>query len=154
MVGGTSQQGTALANFANVANVPFNSQVTNWISSNTNVVTVNAAGLITAVGSGTSTVSATALGSTANVLITVLAVQPTISQQPAPQTRYLGGSAQFSVVAAGGQLTYLWFKGASAIANATNNPLTLTGLVNWRRRRLSRRGHQFRLAASPAQSRT
>ncbi len=130
MVGGTSQQGTALANFANVSNVPFNSQVTNWVSSNTNVVTVNASGLIAAVGAGSSTVSATALGSTANVLITVQAVQPTISQQPVPQTRYLGGSAQFSVVAAGGQLTYQWYKGTSAVANATNNPLTLVGLVS------------------------
>jgi hypothetical protein len=130
MVGGTSQQGTALANFANIANVPFNSQVTNWVSSNTNVVTVNAAGLITAVGSGTSTVSATALGSTANVVISVLAVQPTISQQPASQTRYLGGSAQFNVVAAGGQLTYQWLKNGTAIGNATTNPLALVGLVS------------------------
>jgi hypothetical protein len=130
MVGGTSQQGTALANFANISNVPFNSQVTNWVSSNTNVVTVNASGVITAVGAGSSTVSATALGSTANVLISVQAVQPTISQQPVPQTRYVGGSAQFSVVAAGGQLTYLWFKGASVIPNATNNPLVLTGLAS------------------------
>jgi uncharacterized protein YjdB len=128
MVGGTSQQGTALANFANVSNVPFNSQVTNWVSSNTNVVTVNASGLITAVGSGTSTVSATALGSTANVLISVLAVQPTISQQPVAQTRYLGGSAQFSVVAAGGQLTYQWYKGTSPIPSGTNNPLVISPL--------------------------
>ncbi|HWY75368.1 MAG TPA: LamG-like jellyroll fold domain-containing protein, partial [Verrucomicrobiae bacterium] len=130
MVGGTSQQGTALANFANVSNVPFNSQVTNWTSSNTNVATVSATGLITAVGQGTSTISATALGSTGNVLITVLAVHPTISQQPAPQTRYLGGSALFSVTAAGGQLNYQWLKGGSVIPNATNNPFTLTGLAN------------------------
>lgn len=130
IIGGTSQQGTALANFANVSNVPFNSQVTNWVSSNTNVVTVNAAGLITAVGSGTSSVSATALGSTTNVVISVLAVQPTISQQPVPQTRYLGGSAQFSVVAAGGQLTYQWYKGITAVPNATNNPFALVGLVS------------------------
>jgi hypothetical protein len=130
MVGGTSQQGTALANFANVSNVPFNSQVTNWVSSNTNVVTVTATGLMTAVGAGTSTVSATALGSTTNVLISVQAVQPTISQQPVAQTRFIGGSAQFSVVAAGGQLTYQWFKGTAAIANATNNPLRLVGLVS------------------------
>jgi hypothetical protein len=130
MVGGTSQQGTALAGFANIANVPFNSQVTNWVSSNTNVVTVNANGLIAAVGSGTSSVSATALGSTTNVVISVLAVQPTISQQPAAQTRFLGGSAQFNVVAAGGQLTYQWLKNGTAIGNATTNPLALVGLVS------------------------
>jgi hypothetical protein len=130
MVGGTSQQATALAGFANIANVPFNSQVTNWVSSNTNVVTVNANGLITAVGSGSSTVSATALGSTANIVISVLAVQPTISQQPVAQTRFLGGSAQFSVVAAGGQLTYQWLKNGTAIGNATTNPLALVGLVS------------------------
>ncbi len=129
MVGGTSQQATALANFANATGVPFNSQVTNWTSSNTNVATVNATGLISAVGQGSTSISATALGSTASVTITVLAVHPTISQQPAPQTRFLGGSAQFSVVAAGGQLTYQWLKGASTIPNATNNPLTLAGLA-------------------------
>ncbi len=130
MVGGSSQQGTALANFANVSNVPFNTMVTNWTSGNTNVATVTASGVITAVGQGTALISATALGSTASVTITVLAVQPTISQQPVPQTRYLGGSAKFTVVAAGGQLTYQWFKTGSSILNATNSQLTLTGLAN------------------------
>src|SRR6266404_4780917 len=80
MVGGTSQQGTALANFANVTGVPFNSMVTNWSSSNTNVATVTANGFITATGQGTASISATALGSTTSVTITALAVQPTISQ--------------------------------------------------------------------------
>lgn len=130
MVGGTSQQGTALANFANVLNVPFNSQVTNWSSGNTNVATVNASGVITAVGQGSAVISAVALGSTGTVTITVTAVKPTISQQPVPQTRFLGGSAQFSVVAAGGQLTYQWLKTGSPISNATNSVLALTGLAN------------------------
>jgi hypothetical protein len=130
MVGGTSQQGTALANFANVSGVPFNTVVTNWTSSNTNVATVNATGLISAIGQGTTSVRATALGSTASVTITVLAVQPTISQQPAPQTRFLGGSAQFTVVASGGQLTYQWLKTGSPVANATNSQFALAGLVS------------------------
>jgi Concanavalin A-like lectin/glucanases superfamily/Bacterial Ig-like domain (group 2)/Immunoglobulin I-set domain len=130
MVGGTSQQATALANFANVSGVPFNVMVTNWSSSNTNVATVSASGVITAVGQGGTLISATALGSTASVSISVLAVHPTISQQPAPQTRYLGGSVQFAVVAAGGQLTYQWLKTGSPIANATNSQFAIIGLAN------------------------
>ena len=129
MVGGTSQQATALANFANVSGVPLNTLVTNWTSANTNVATVTAKGVITATGQGSSLISATALGSTTSVTINVLAVQPTISQQPAPQTRYLGSSALFSVTAAGGQLSYQWRKTGAPVSNATNSVFALTGLA-------------------------
>jgi len=72
MLVGSSRQATALATFANVANVVFNSQVTNWVSSSPSVATVDGSGLVTAVGAGTTTISATAGGSTAiSTLITV-----------------------------------------------------------------------------------
>ena len=66
-----SQQATALGSLANAANVPFNSQVTNWFSSNPGVATVSGTGLITAVSPGSASISATAFGSTASVGITV-----------------------------------------------------------------------------------
>jgi autotransporter-associated beta strand protein len=72
MLVGGSRQATALATFANVANVVFNSQVTNWVSSSPSVATVDGSGLVTAVGAGTTTISATAQGSTAtSALISV-----------------------------------------------------------------------------------
>jgi autotransporter-associated beta strand protein len=72
MLVGSSRQATALATFANVANVVFNSQVTNWVSSSPSVATVDGSGLVTAVGAGTTTISATAQGSTAtSALISV-----------------------------------------------------------------------------------
>jgi autotransporter-associated beta strand protein len=76
MLVGGGQQATALATFANVSNVSLNSQVTNWVSSNPDVATVNGSGLVIAVGAGTTTISATALGSTAtSTLITVSSAQ-------------------------------------------------------------------------------
>jgi ABC-type sugar transport system substrate-binding protein len=71
MVISVSQQATALGSLANAANVPFNSQVTNWISSNPGVATVSGTGLVTAVGAGSATIHATAFGSIASVGITV-----------------------------------------------------------------------------------
>jgi hypothetical protein len=70
-----SQQATALGSLANAANVPFNSQVTNWFSGNPAVATVSATGLITAVSPGSASISATAFGSTASVGITVSPVK-------------------------------------------------------------------------------
>ncbi|HWY74334.1 MAG TPA: LamG-like jellyroll fold domain-containing protein, partial [Verrucomicrobiae bacterium] len=62
MTGGSVQQATVSANFPQASNVPVTCAATNWISSNTNILTVNNAGLITAIGSGNSTVSATVAG--------------------------------------------------------------------------------------------
>jgi uncharacterized repeat protein (TIGR03806 family) len=58
MAGGNAQQATVSANFLQATNVPVTGAATNWSSSNTNVLTVNNAGLITAGSSGNATVSA------------------------------------------------------------------------------------------------
>lgn len=126
MVGGTTQQATALANFAQTNGVPVNGAVTAWISSNTDVLTVDNTGLITAVGPGTATVSATVDGVTdASDPITIAVIQPTISQQPVSLNRYVGAPAIFTVTAGGGQLTYQWKKGGVNIAGATTSSFIL-----------------------------
>ncbi len=53
---------------------------------------------------------------------------PTLTAQPVPATRLVGTSVQFTVGASGPQLAYQWFKDGTAIANATNAVLDLTGL--------------------------
>ncbi len=59
MSGGQTQQATVNANFLQISNVLVTGLATNWNSSNTNVLTVDNTGLITAVGGGNATVSAT-----------------------------------------------------------------------------------------------
>ena len=69
-----------------------------------------------------------------SAILTVEAVEPevilSISQQPADQTVSEGESASFSVTASGeGNLTYQWFANDVAIANATDNTLSLNTLA-------------------------
>ena len=59
------QQAAVTANFLQVSNLPATSLATNWTSSNPSVLTVNNTGLITTVGAGSATVSATLAGTTA-----------------------------------------------------------------------------------------
>jgi uncharacterized repeat protein (TIGR03806 family) len=61
IVGGTQQAGV-VGNFAQVTNVTLTSAATNWTNSDTNVVTVDNSGLVTAIGPGTATVSSTVGG--------------------------------------------------------------------------------------------
>ncbi|HUD47494.1 MAG TPA: LamG-like jellyroll fold domain-containing protein [Candidatus Baltobacteraceae bacterium] len=64
MIGGQGQEAMVTANFTGATNVPVTDAATNWNSSNTNVLTVNGTGLITAVGAGNATISATVGGTT------------------------------------------------------------------------------------------
>ncbi len=60
--GNTSQQAEVNANFLQASNVSLTGSATNWTSSNPGVLTVNSAGLITAVGPGNATVYAVVAG--------------------------------------------------------------------------------------------
>ncbi len=62
MTAGLVQPATVHASFSQATNVLVTSAATNWSSSNTNVLTVDPTGLITAVGGGSATVSATVGG--------------------------------------------------------------------------------------------
>jgi hypothetical protein len=58
LIQGQNLQATVSANFLQVTNVPMAGFATNWSSSNTNILTVDGNGFITAVSPGTATVSA------------------------------------------------------------------------------------------------
>jgi hypothetical protein len=132
MMTAQSQQAMVSAFFPQVSNssvsIPESSPV--WTSSNPDVLTVDAGGLITAVGGGSATISATVGGATGTSdSISVPLAAPTITQQPLPLNRYAGGSAVFTVTATGGDLSYQWSKGTAKIPGATNATLALTGLA-------------------------
>ena len=61
---GQAQQAAVTASFSGASNVVVTGAITNWGSSNPNVLSVNSSGLVTAVGVGSATVSATILGLT------------------------------------------------------------------------------------------
>jgi uncharacterized repeat protein (TIGR03806 family) len=64
LTGGQPEPATVSANFSQATDVAVTEAATNWTSSDTNVLTVNSAGLITAVSKGSATVSATVGGTT------------------------------------------------------------------------------------------
>jgi hypothetical protein len=132
MTGVQTQQAAVSAIFPQLSNsnVPIPAAVAIWSSSNPGVLTVDATGLITTVSGGSATISANIGGAIGtSVSINVPLSPPTITQQPLPLNRYLGGSAVFTVTAVGGQLSYQWSVGTTPIPGATNATLTLTGLA-------------------------
>ena len=129
MVGSQTQQATVTGSVPQASGVVLTGIAT-YTSSNTNIVTVNAAGLITAVNGGTATITASVGGVNAtSAVITVQATPPAITQAPVNQTGILGESVSFGVVAVGGQLTYQWSFAGTPIAGATNAGVTLTNLA-------------------------
>ncbi|HEX3720343.1 MAG TPA: LamG-like jellyroll fold domain-containing protein [Verrucomicrobiae bacterium] len=105
--------------------------VTNWTSSNTGVLTVNGTGLITAVGGGTATISATVSGITGTASITVPFAAPEITVEPNATANVLtGGTLHATVVNIGVEpYTYTWYyNGSQAISGATGSTLTIPDL--------------------------
>ncbi len=77
MINGQPQQATVTANFLQATNVSVTIAATNWTSSNTNILSVNGSGLITAGNAGNATVSATVGGVIGTSL--VITVAPSVS---------------------------------------------------------------------------
>ncbi|HEY3861253.1 MAG TPA: LamG-like jellyroll fold domain-containing protein [Verrucomicrobiae bacterium] len=75
MTNGLSQQASATVSFPQLANVQLT--VTNWTSANTNVLTVNNTGIITAVGPGSAAVSASFAGVTGTGAVITVPAPPT-----------------------------------------------------------------------------
>ncbi|MEO7266053.1 MAG: hypothetical protein ABIW38_14145, partial [Ferruginibacter sp.] len=61
--------------------------------------------------------------------VTVNAVAPAITTQPATQTICVGANVTFNVVATGSGLTYQWRKGGINIPGATAASYTITGVI-------------------------
>jgi len=123
------QPATAIGNFSQVSGAVVTTAATNWISSNTGVLTVNSSGLVTAVGPGTATISATVAGVTGtSTTITVANVSPTFSGKPSNLLLAVNDTATFSAPATGGGLSYQWDFDGNPIQGATSSTLILTNL--------------------------
>lgn len=95
----------------------------NWISNNTNIATIDNSGLVTALDYGDVTFTFTDNTTTcSNTTNTVVVPQPmAITTQPAvSQTICENNLVALSVIASGDNLSYQWFKGATALINGGN----------------------------------
>jgi hypothetical protein len=119
---GETTQLTATGNLTGVGGVQNLTTQVQWVSSNMQVATVNAGGLVTAIGSGTSTITAQSGGLTATATLTVAlgATNPAT-----PTLTIIPGSVTDT---GGGVITQF-----VAIGNLTGNgPVqNLTNLVTW-----------------------
>ena len=110
-------------------NINVTASATNWTSSNPSVLTVNSTGLITAVNTGSATVSATVNGVTGtSALISVPASAPIITQQPEPtETLLVGATLRASVANIGNPpFTYFWYINGGAVPVSISGSPTLT----------------------------
>jgi hypothetical protein len=133
MTAGLSQSAAVTGTFQNAAGVVVSGFVTNWISSNTSILTVNASGLITAVNTGSATISATVNGVTGtSPVITVVASGPVFTQEPPGSETRLIGAALIASVSNIGSLpfVYRWYlnNGANPVFTSQSPTLTLTNL--------------------------
>ncbi len=128
-VGGQTQQASATADFTGVSGVSVTGVVTNWISSNPGVLTVNSNGVITAGNVGSATVSATLNGVTGtSALITVSTSGPIITQQPTPSVTLLAGATLTASVANIGTapFVYYWYTNLATAPISVSGSPTLT----------------------------
>ena len=111
------------ATLRDAANTVLTGRVVTWSSSNTAAATVDANGLVTAVGAGGTTITATSETKAGTSSITVtLAPVATVTVTPASATIIVGGTQQLSAVtkdAAGGVLTGRTISWSSNNAAAT-----------------------------------
>jgi len=130
MVEGQSQPASAVGNFVNASGIAVTGYVTNWTSSDTAVVTVSSSGVVTAVGTGSATISATLNGATGtSSTISVPASQPIITQQPEASDTFLQGATLTASVSNIGTppFVYKWFynNGATPISTSSSPLLTI-----------------------------
>ena len=133
MGAGFAQQALATGNFSAASGVPVTGFVTNWSSSDPGVLTVNSSGLITAVNTGSATISAILNGVTGtSPAITVTSSPPVITQQPqASETLLAGATLNASLGNIGNPpFIYRWYfnNGANPISTASLPTLTISNL--------------------------
>jgi len=105
-------------------------RVVTWSSASPAVATVSSSGVVTGVGGGTATITATSEGRSGTTLVTVQQLPvATVTVQPANDTVLIGGTAQLTAVAkdsAGRTLTgraIAWHSNSTAIATVDANGL-------------------------------
>ncbi len=133
--GPTILQGTNVQLSATVRDVNGNivtDRVVTWTSANTSVATVSTSGVVTGIGSGQVTITATSEGKsgTTSVTVTPAPVASVTIQPPSPDTVFIGYTAQLTAVtkdSAGATLpgrTIAWHSNNTAVAT-----IDATGLV-------------------------
>jgi uncharacterized protein YjdB len=131
----TTQQMTATGTYEGGGTQNITTQTT-WTSSNTAVATVSSTGIVTAVGAGSSTITATLSGVSGTTTVTVPALS-SIAVTPANPSVLPGGTQQFvatgTYVGGGtetitGQVT--WSSGTTSVAtiNSSSGLATMTGV--------------------------
>jgi len=133
MPAGLSEPVAVTGAFQNVSGVTVTGFVTNWTSSNPNILTVNNFGSVTVVNTGSATVSATLNGVTGtSAAITVTASGPTITQEPQASETLLAGATLTANVANIGTppFVYRWYfnSGANPISTSASPTLIVTNL--------------------------
>ncbi|HEU5395902.1 MAG TPA: LamG-like jellyroll fold domain-containing protein, partial [Verrucomicrobiae bacterium] len=133
MGAGFAQQAAASGNFSATAGVPVTGFITNWSSSDPEVVNVSNNGLLTALNPGSVTISAVLDGVTGtSSFITVTSTPPVITRQPpAAESLLSGATLQVSIANAGSPpFTYRWYMNSSPapLTTSTSPALTLSPL--------------------------
>jgi hypothetical protein len=133
MIAGLTQPASATGAFTGASGIPVTSYVTNWSSSNPDVLTVNGSGLITAVNPGSATVSAILNGVTGtSASISVTSSPPVITQEPLATETLLAGATLIASVANAGSppFVYRWYfdNGGVPISTAATPTLTVSNL--------------------------
>jgi uncharacterized protein YjdB len=133
------QTGTGTATLRDANGNSLSGRVVAWLSSNTSVATVSAAGAISAVAAGNTTISATSESKSGSAPLTVTAPPPpapvaSVSVTPATATVSVGGTQQYTAVTrdAGGNVltgrTITWASGTTATATVSASGLA-TGVA-------------------------
>ena len=130
LIQGVSEPASALGNFVQVSGANITTFATNWVSSAPSVLTVNSSGVVTAVGVGTATISATVngiLGTSST--ITVPTSPPIITEQPETNETFLVGGTLVATVGNIGSspFVYKWYfdNGATPISTSSSPTLTI-----------------------------
>jgi hypothetical protein len=133
MGAGFTQPASVIGAFAGASGVPVTGFVTNWSSSNPGVISVNGSGLITAVNTGSATISAILNGVTGtSASLTVTSSPPVITQEPVAAETLLAGATFNTSVANSGNppFVYRWYfnNGGNPISTAATPTLTIGNL--------------------------
>lgn len=130
---GVTQALTATARDANGG--PLSGATFTWASSNTRVATVDASGLVTAVGNGTARITATSAGKSATASVTVAQATASVAVTPlTAQVAAVGATAQLAAQALDANnrpiagKTFTWTSDAQAVAMVSSSGL-VTGMA-------------------------